>query len=78
MEILRRFDPLFLFLMMLGAFNWLIVALFETNLVTEIVGTGTAADVVYVIIGLAALFYLPRLMDEVSHAGDHRVRPHGA
>lgn len=79
MEVLRRFEPVFLFLMMLGALNWLIVALFDTNVVTEIVGGGTAADVVYVIVGLAALAFIPRLVDGLSHmGGDHRVRPHGA
>ena len=78
MDFLKRFEPLFLFLAILGGLNWLVIGLFELNLVAEIFGGGTVADVIYVLVGLAALPLLPRLMDGLQHTGDHRVRPHGA
>ena len=42
----------------------------------EILGTGTAADVVYVIVGFAAVALLPRLL-EGMHLGD-RTHARGA
>ena len=78
MEFMKRLEPLFLLLVILGALNWLLVGLFETNLVAEVFGAGTAADVVYVLIGLAGIMLLPRLMDSFSHMGEHDVRPHRA
>jgi uncharacterized protein len=78
MDYLRRLEPLFLALVMLAALNWLIVALFDTNVVTAIFGDGTVADVIYVVFGLAALAFLPRLFDELGHMGRHDFRAHGA
>ncbi len=77
MEVMKRFEPLFLLLVILGALNWLVVALFDTNVVTEIFGSGTASDVVYVVIGVAGITMLPRLMESLD-LGGHGVRPHGA
>ena len=77
MEVMKRFEPLFLLLLVLGALNWLVVALFDTNVVTEIFGSGTASDVVYVVIGVAGIAMLPRLMEGL-HLGGHDVRPHRA
>jgi uncharacterized protein len=68
MEMIKRLEPLALFLMILGALNWAILALFDTNVVTEIFGTGTATDVVYVVFGVSALVLIPRLIDEL-HLG---------
>jgi uncharacterized membrane protein YuzA (DUF378 family) len=78
MEFIRRLEPLFLLLMVLGGLVWLIIGLFEVNVVTEVLGGGTAADVVYVLVGLAALLYLPRLFEALGHMGDHGVHPHRA
>jgi uncharacterized membrane protein YuzA (DUF378 family) len=73
MEMLKRFEPVALLLLMIGALNWGILGLTggDTNVLTEIFGTGTFTDVVYVIIGAAALVYVPRLF-EAFHIG----RPH--
>jgi len=68
MEMIKRLEPLALFLMILGALNWAILALFDTNVVTEIFGTGTATDVVYVVFGVSALVLVPRLIYEL-HLG---------
>lgn len=74
MEMLRRFEPLALFLMIVGALNWGIVGVTggETNVLSEIFGTGTLTDVVYVVIGVAGLVYIPRLLDALQiGAGPH-------
>jgi uncharacterized membrane protein YuzA (DUF378 family) len=73
MEMLKRFEPVALLVMMLGALNWGILGITggETNVIAEIFGTGTFTDVLYVIVGVSALVFLPRLMD-AFHIG----RPH--
>ena len=70
MEMLKRIDPLFMLLLIIGALNWGILGITggETNVIAEIFGTGTFTDVVYVIVGVAALVWLPRLM-EAFHIG---------
>jgi len=77
MEMLKRLEPIALLLMVIGALNWGILGLTggETNVVAEIFGTGTFTDVVYVIVGVAALVYLPRLF-EAFHIG-HGAHPRG-
>ena len=77
MELLKRFDPIWIALLIVGGLNWAVIALFETNVVTEIVGTGTAADIAYVLFGFAALMFAPRMLDEM-HVTHHGARPHGA
>ena len=77
MEFMKRLEPLWLVLVVLGALNWLMVGLFDTNVVTEILGSGTASDVVYVTVGVAGLALLPRLFEDVRMAGD-RTHPTGA
>jgi uncharacterized membrane protein YuzA (DUF378 family) len=76
MEMLKRFEPLFLLLVILVALNWAVDALFDWNAVTEIFGSGTAADVVYVVVGVAALTFIPKLMDEL-HLTGHGAHPRG-
>ncbi len=77
MDLLKRLDPLWIALLIVGGLNWAIVALLDTNVVAEIFGTGTAADVVYVLVGFAALMFVPRLM-EGMHMPGRPARPHGA
>ncbi|HYU59304.1 MAG TPA: DUF378 domain-containing protein [Solirubrobacterales bacterium] len=75
METLKWFEPVALLLMVIGALSWGILGLTDTNVLTEIFGTGTLTDVVYVIVGLAGLIYLPRLF-EAFHIG-HGPHPRG-
>ena len=77
MEMIKRLEPLSLLLVVLVALNWAVDALFDWNAVKEIFGSGTAADIVYVVVGVAALTFIPKLMDEM-HLGRHRAHPHGA
>ena len=74
MDLLKRLDPLWIVLLIVGGLNWAILALFDTNVVAEIVGTGTAADVVYVLVGLAALMFVPRLLEDM-HVTGRRTHP---
>jgi uncharacterized membrane protein YuzA (DUF378 family) len=74
---IKRLEPLFLLLVILVALNWAIDALFDWNAITEIFGSGTGSDVVYVIVGVAALTFIPRLMDEL-HLTGHGAHPRGA
>ncbi len=74
MEMLKRLEPITFALMFLGALNWGIVGLFDTNLIAEVFGTGTATDVVYALIGVSALAYLPKLIEELHLDGG--VHPH--
>ena len=71
MDLLKRLDPLWVGLLIVGGLNWAILALFDTNVVAEIFGTGTAADVVYVLVGIAALMFAPRLLDDMHVTGRH-------
>lgn len=75
MEALRKLEPLALFLIILGALNWGMVALFDTNVVTEVFDNGTVVDVIYVVFAVAALVWVPRLL-EAMHV-DRRPHPHG-
>jgi uncharacterized membrane protein YuzA (DUF378 family) len=76
-EIMKRLEPLALLLMMLVALNWAIDALFDENLINDVFGSGTAQDVVYVVVGVAALTFVPKLMEEL-HVGGRWTHPHGA
>lgn len=71
MDLLKRLDPVWIALLIVGGLNWAILALFNTNVVAEIFGTGTAADVVYVLVGLAALMLMPRLFKDMQVTGRH-------
>jgi uncharacterized membrane protein YuzA (DUF378 family) len=77
MEMIRRLEPLALLLVMVVALNWAVDAVFDWNAIKEIFGSGTAADVVYVVAGVAALMFVPKLMDEL-HVGGHGAHPRGA
>ncbi len=75
MEAMKRLEPFWLFLVVLGGLNWACIALFDTNVMSEIFGTGTLLDVVYIVVGFAALMLVPTLM---AHAKADLHRPHTA
>jgi uncharacterized membrane protein YuzA (DUF378 family) len=77
MESIKRMEPIWLALVVFGALNWLLVGLFEWNLVAEIFGTGTVTDVIYVIVGFAGLMMLPRLFEDLR-VSSHRTHATGA
>ncbi len=75
MDLLKRFDPLWIALLIIGGLNWAVLALFDTNVVSEIFGTGTVANALYVLVGFAALMFVPRLLDGMHMP--HRTHPRG-
>jgi uncharacterized membrane protein YuzA (DUF378 family) len=76
MEYMKRFEPVALFLVIVGALTWAILALTDTNVLAEIFGDGTVLDVVYVVVGVAGLTFVPRLLDEL-HIGTGRPHARG-
>ena len=75
MEMVKKLDPLWMVLVMLVALNAAIAVLFDTNIVNEVLGTGTASDVFYVLGGIAALTFVPKLIESL-HIGKHGHTPH--
>lgn len=50
-------------LLIIGGLNWLLVGLADMNLVTTLLGVGTmATKVVYILVGLAAIWRLVELI----------------
>jgi uncharacterized membrane protein YuzA (DUF378 family) len=78
LETLKRLEPLALVIVFLGALNWGILGITggETNVLAEVFGTGTFLDVLYVVVGISALVFVPRLMDTL-HLG-RGPHPRGA
>lgn len=74
MEWIKRLEPFWLALVVIGGLNWACIALFETNVMSEVLGTGGVLDVAYVLVGLGALMLVPVLMDRMHLGGLHR--PH--
>jgi uncharacterized membrane protein YuzA (DUF378 family) len=79
MEMIKRFEPLFLLVMVLGALNWGIIGITDgdTNVLSEVFGDGTLLNVVYVIVGVSGLVYVPKLLEALHLGGGHSMRPHG-
>jgi len=50
-----------LIISIIGGINWLLVGIFSWNLVTWIFGAGVFARIIYVIVGLAAIWLLVML-----------------
>jgi len=68
METLKKFEPLAMLFLIVGALNWGILGLTDTNVLAEIFGTGTLTDVIYVLVGVSGLMFVPRLLEEM-HVG---------
>ena len=77
MDLMKRLEPLALLLVVLVALNWAVDALFDWNAIKEIFGSGTGSDIVYIVAGLAALTFIPKLMDEL-HLHRPGAHPRGA
>lgn len=78
MDAFRKFEPFALVVMFAGALSWGILGITdgETNVLSEIFGSGTLLDIVNIAIGVAALVMIPRLMDMFSH-GTGGAHPRG-
>lgn len=58
MRSLTALDWIALILVIIGGLNWGLVGLFNVDIVATIFGATIIADIVYVLIGLAALYLL--------------------
>jgi uncharacterized membrane protein YuzA (DUF378 family) len=76
MEMLKRLEPLALVVMIIGALNWGVIGLFDENVIANVFGTGTFTDVLYVVVGVAGLVYVPKVLEGLHIAGG--PHPHGA
>lgn len=60
---MKSLDTVALVLVIVGGLNWLLVGLFEYNLVDSLLGEGSVlAKIVYVLVGLSALWMLWNLL----------------
>jgi uncharacterized protein len=71
MEMLKRLEPLALVVMIIGALNWGVIGLFDENVISNVFGTGTFTDVLYVVVGVAGLIYVPKVLEGLHIAGPH-------
>lgn len=76
MELLKRFEPIALLIVVLGALNWGMVGLFNTNVLSDVFGGGTLTDVIYTIVGVCGLLYAPKVLESM-HFRDHMPHPRG-
>jgi uncharacterized membrane protein YuzA (DUF378 family) len=73
MEFIKRFEPLWLALVVIGGLNWAMVGLFDRNILSDIFGGSTTTDVVYTVVGFAALMLVPALLERM-HLDIHMPR----
>jgi uncharacterized protein len=76
MEMIKRFEPIALLIVVLGALNWGMVGLFDTNVISDVFGTGTLTDVIYSVVGVCGLLYVPKVLEDM-HLRDRMPHPHG-
>lgn len=70
----RALNALTLLLLIVGGINWALVGIFEFDMVTAIFGNGnhetaassTVARIVYIVIGLAALWQMGELWRRIA------------
>lgn len=78
MDYLKRFDPMWIFLLFCAGMNYAVIALFNENMVTEIFGTGSGADIVYCVFGFSALMMVPKMLEGMHFMHDHHGHARGA
>ncbi len=76
MEMIKRLEPIALLIVVLGALNWGMVGLFDTNVISDVFGSGTPTDVVYTIVGVCGLVLVPRTLEGL-HVKEHMPHPRG-
>ena len=67
MNKLTAIDWIAWLLVVIGGLNWGLVGAFDFNLVEKIFGVGTITMIVYILVGLSAIWMLilgPKLMNE--------------
>lgn len=75
---MKGLDGLTMAVLIVGGLNWLLVGVFEWDLVAWIFGgmefgeTNVASRIVYILVGVCALYWIPRLPALLSQAGHGR------
>ncbi len=59
---LRILDIIVLILVIIGGLNWGLIGLFQFNLVTLIFGVGIVSNIIYVLVGLSAIYAISFFM----------------
>ncbi|WP_311407073.1 DUF378 domain-containing protein [Liquorilactobacillus uvarum] len=70
---MKTLDSVALGLLIVGGLNWLLVGLFNFDLVAAIFGGQTAilSKIIYIVVGLCALYslkFFPLIMNSLKHA----------
>lgn len=70
-------DKIALTLLIIGGINWGSVGLFQFDIVAFLAGgqSGIISRIIYVIVGLAALWCISLLFRDTTEAGDRDYRP---
>jgi uncharacterized membrane protein YuzA (DUF378 family) len=58
---MNAMDYIVMILLIVGGLNWGLVGAFDYNLVSSIFGDGTFTNIIYIIVGLAAIWSLIRM-----------------
>ena len=78
MEMIKRLEPFALLVMVLGALNWGIIGITDgdTNVLADIF-SGTLLNVIYVVVGVGGLLYVPKLFEALHLGGGQSAHPRG-
>lgn len=72
---MKTLDIICEILLIVGGLNWLLVGAFQWDLVAAIFGPGTIlARVVYILVGLSAVYLAVRLVQDQGELRSHPVR----
>ena len=75
---MRYLNSLFLFLVIVGGINWLLVGVAKIDLVAALTGatfgeTNVISSAIYILVGISAIGLVPTLIRWVTGGGDERV-----
>lgn len=63
---MKALNVITLILIIIGGLNWGLIGLFQLNLVSTIFGAGTISQIIYILVGLSALWQLVPLSRSMS------------
>jgi uncharacterized membrane protein YuzA (DUF378 family) len=63
---MKALDVITLILIIIGGLNWGLIGLFQLDVVTTIFGDGVITQIIYILVGLAALWQLIPLSRSMS------------
>ena len=60
---MEKIDLVAAILVVIGGLNWGLVGLFNFNLVSFLLGTGVIARIIYILVGIAAVWQIKMMRD---------------